>query len=142
MENTESSDTESKAVEVKVEDTNPNAPPAPFSAAQTKLLLWKLDWNIVPFLALLYLYVVTILLGLLGKHTDFSSLSFLDRSNIGNAKLFGLQQSLHMPTEGPKAIEYNAALAIFFPLYVAAEIPSNMMMKRLRPSLWLSIIMV
>jgi hypothetical protein len=66
----------------------------------------------------------------------------LDRTNIGNAKLFGLQKSLGMPTTGPKALQYNAALAIFFPFYVAAEIPSNMMMKRLRPSLWLTIIML
>ncbi|KAH6677081.1 major facilitator superfamily domain-containing protein [Halenospora varia] len=95
-----------------------------FSAARTKTLLRKLDWHLVPFLSLLYL------------------LSFLDRTNIGNAKLFNLQKDLHMPTTGPKAIQYNAALAIFFPFYVAAEIPSNMMMKRLRPSLWLTIIMV
>lgn len=47
-----------------------------------------------------------------------------------------------MPTKGPNAIKYNIALAIFFPFYVAAEVPSNMMMKRLRPSLWLTIIML
>ncbi|EAU82040.2 hypothetical protein CC1G_09642 [Coprinopsis cinerea okayama7 len=33
------------------------------------------------------------------------------------------------------------ALAVFFPFYVAAEIPSNIMMKRTSPSLWLAIIM-
>jgi len=66
-------------------------------------------------------------------------LSFLDRTNIGNAKLFGLQEALHMPV---KSLQYNNALAIFFPFYVLAEIPSNMMMKRLSPSLWLTIIMV
>src|SRR6187402_451463 len=57
------------------------------------------------------------------------SLSFLDRTNIGNAKLFGLQKDLHMPTEGTGALQYNTALAVFFPFYVAAEIPSNMMMR-------------
>ncbi|CAL3973203.1 hypothetical protein PZA11_005501 [Diplocarpon coronariae] len=95
-----------------------------FDAQQTKKLLRKLDWHIVPFLALLYL------------------LSFLDRTNIGNAKLFNLQKDLGMPTSGPDAIQYNHALAVFFPFYVAAEIPSNMMMKRLRPSVWLTIIMI
>lgn len=69
-------------------------------------------------------------------------LSFLDRTNIGNAKLFRLQEDLHMPTKGPGSLQYNTALAVFFPFYVAAEIPSNMMMKRLRPSLWLTIIML
>ncbi|KAG9240378.1 major facilitator superfamily domain-containing protein [Calycina marina] len=95
-----------------------------FDTRMTKTLLRKLDWHIVSFLALLYL------------------LSFLDRTNIGNAKLFKLQEDLHMPTKGPGSLQYNTALAVFFPFYVAAEIPSNMMMKRLRPSLWLTIIMI
>lgn len=41
-----------------------------------------------------------------------------------------------------KGLDYNVALAIFFPFYVAAEIPSNMIMKRWRPSLWFTVIMV
>lgn len=41
-----------------------------------------------------------------------------------------------------EGLDYNIALAIFFPFYVAAEIPSNMMMKRFRPSIWLTVIMV
>ena len=71
-----------------------------------------------------------------------TSLSFLDRTNIGNARLFDLEKDLGMPTTGKGALQYNTALAVFFPFYVAAEIPSNMMMKRLRPSLWLTIIML
>jgi len=92
-----------------------------FDAQRTKKLLRKLDWHLVPFLSLLYL------------------LSFLDRTNIGNAKLYKLLPDLGIPV---KSLQYNNALAIFFPFYVAAEIPSNMMMKRLRPSLWLTIIMI
>lgn len=34
------------------------------------------------------------------------------------------------------------AVAVFFPFYVAAEIPSNMAMKRFRPSIWIPSIMV
>lgn len=41
-----------------------------------------------------------------------------------------------------KGLDYNTALAVFFPFYVAAEIPSNIMMKRTSPSKWLCIIMV
>jgi len=37
-----------------------------------KKLLWKLDWRLIPWLSLLYL------------------LSFLDRTNIGNAKIQGV----------------------------------------------------
>ncbi|KAF1984591.1 high-affinity nicotinic acid transporter [Aulographum hederae CBS 113979] len=39
-------------------------------------------------------------------------------------------------------LDYNNALAIFFPFYVAAEIPSNLMMKWTRPSLWIPFIML
>lgn len=37
---------------------------------------------------------------------------------------------------------HKIALAVFFPWYVAAEVPSNLMMKRTSPSLWLCIIMI
>lgn len=85
----------------------------------TKKLIRKIDWRLIPFLALLYL------------------LSFLDRTNIGNARLDTLEADL-----GMSGLQYNHALAVFFPFYVAAEVPSNMAMKRLRPSIWIPIIML
>ncbi|KAK8134340.1 major facilitator superfamily transporter [Apiospora sp. TS-2023a] len=94
---------------------------APFDTGATKRLIRKIDWTLIPFLALLYL------------------LSFLDRTNIGNARLAGLEKSLGMD---PKSLDYNIALSVFFPWYVAAEIPSNLAMKRFRPSVWIPIIMV
>ena len=51
---------------------------ARFDLKQTKALLRKTDRVLLPFLALLYL------------------LSFLDRTNIGNAKLAGLEEDLNM----------------------------------------------
>jgi MFS family permease len=39
-------------------------------------------------------------------------------------------------------LEYNVALATFFPTYVFAEIPSNMMVKKFGAKLWLTIIMI
>lgn len=41
-----------------------------------------------------------------------------------------------------KGLDYNNALAIFFPFYVAAEVPSNMMLKRTKLSFWFALIMV
>lgn len=52
------------------------------------------DYRLVPWLALLYL------------------LSFLDRSNIGNANLFGLSEHLGLSTT-----QYQACLAVFFGFY-------------------------
>ncbi|KIM33275.1 hypothetical protein M408DRAFT_152128 [Serendipita vermifera MAFF 305830] len=90
-----------------------------FDEKRTKNLVRKMDRNIVPFLSLLYL------------------LSFLDRTNIGNARLVNLEDSL-----GMTGLDYNVALAIFFPFYVAAEVPSNVMLKRTSASFWFSFIMV
>lgn len=89
--------------------------------ADTKRLIRTMDWHLIPFLALLYL------------------LSFLDRTNIGNARLDTLEDDLDMPKT---SLQYNNALAIFFPFYVIAEVPSNMAMKRFRPSVWIPIIML
>jgi MFS family permease len=68
--------------------------------------------------------------------SDESRLCFLDRTNIGNARLDHLEQDLHL-----RGIQYNDCLAILFPFYIAAEIPSNIMMKRVRPAIWLTFIM-
>ena len=87
--------------------------------AQDRKLLWKLDLRLIPWLCLLYL------------------ISFLDRTNIGNAKLDGLQTSLHI-TGG----QYNACLSIFFVSYSLFEPLTNILLKRLRPSIFIPIIMV
>ncbi|RAR14109.1 high-affinity nicotinic acid transporter [Stemphylium lycopersici] len=89
-----------------------------FDAAATKKLLRKLDWHLIPFMSLIYL------------------LCFLDRTNIGNARLDHLEQDLKL-----HGLQYNDCLAVLFPFYIAAEIPSNIMMKRARPSVWLTFIM-
>ncbi|KAH7353954.1 major facilitator superfamily transporter [Plectosphaerella cucumerina] len=98
---------------------NPEGRAGGYDEKATKALLRKIDWTLIPFLAVLYL------------------LSFLDRTNIGNARLAGLETDL-----GMSGLDYNVALAVFFPFYVAAEIPSNMAMKRFRPSIWIPSIMV
>jgi MFS transporter, ACS family, DAL5 transporter family protein len=82
-------------------------------------LLWKLDLVFIPRLSLLYLC------------------SFLDRTNIGNAKLDGLQGDLHM-SDG----QYNAALTIFFVSYSVFEPITNILLRRTRPSIFIPTIMV
>lgn len=64
-------------------------------------------------------------------------LAFLDRINIGNARIQGLEADLHM-----HGSDYNVALLIFFIPYIILEIPSNIIMKKVRPSLWLCGLMV
>jgi hypothetical protein len=66
-----------------------------FDDKATARLVRKIDLRLLPFLALLYL------------------LSFLDRTNIGNARLAGLEKSLHM-----KGLDYNVSRTAFSYLYV------------------------
>ncbi|KAJ5082532.1 hypothetical protein N7532_011575 [Penicillium argentinense] len=80
-----------------------------------KRLLWKLDIHIVPVLTLLFL------------------LAFLDRINIGNARLQGLEEDLNM-----KGHDYNIALFIFFIPYILFEVPCNLILKKVAPSWWIS----
>ncbi|KAL2129561.1 hypothetical protein VTI74DRAFT_7610 [Chaetomium olivicolor] len=100
-----------------VDDVNIES--AGWDETSTKRLIRRIDLRLLPFLALLYL------------------LSFLDRTNIGNARLDTLEKDI-----GLKGLQYNDALAVFFPFYVLAEVPSNMAMKRFRPSIWIPSIMV
>jgi hypothetical protein len=64
-------------------------------------------------------------------------LAFLDRTNIGNAKIDGLQASLH----NMSTAQYNTALSLFFVSYSVFEPLTNILLKRLRPSIFIPIIM-
>lgn len=88
-------------------------------AAADKRLVRKLDIHVIPIIAFLYMC------------------SFLDRINIGNARIQGLEEDLNM--EGQ---DFNIALLIFFVPYILLEVPSNLLLRKLSPSTWLSSLMV
>ncbi|KXN69440.1 MFS general substrate transporter [Conidiobolus coronatus NRRL 28638] len=64
-------------------------------------------------------------------------LSFLDRVNIGYARLYNLEADL-----GINQLEYSWTLSIFFIGYTMFDIPSNLMIKKWKPRLWISRIMI
>ncbi|KAH6644077.1 major facilitator superfamily domain-containing protein [Boeremia exigua] len=99
--------------------TAPGVTAETFAHLDEKKILRKMDLHLIPMLALLYL------------------LSFLDRGNIGNAKIEGLVETL-----GMTGAQYNWCLTAFFFTYAAFEVPSNLLLKKLRPSVWLPTIMV
>jgi len=72
----------------------------------------KLDYRLVPIWSLLYLF------------------SFLDRSNIGNARVAGLEHDLNLT-----GTQFNMTLTIFFFGYILFEVPSNIMVRALPLSL-------
>ncbi|KAI1614587.1 retrograde regulation protein 2 [Exophiala viscosa] len=81
-------------------------------------LLWKLDLKLIPWLTLLYL------------------IAFLDRTNIGNAKIDGLQEDLKMTNN-----QYNNTLTIFFISYSVFEPVTQVLLKKFKPSIFLPAIM-
>lgn len=63
--------------------------------------------------------------------------SFVCSTNIGNAKIDGLAKDLGMTAD-----QYNATLTIFFVSYSVFEPLTNVLLKRLRPSIFIPSIML
>ena len=82
--------------------------------AEHRKLMWKIDIHVIPWIAILYF------------------LAFLDRVNIGNARLFGLEEDT-----GLVGNQYNIALLLFFVPYILFEVPSNLILKKMKPRIWL-----
>ncbi|TFK67364.1 MFS general substrate transporter [Pluteus cervinus] len=89
------------------------------SETEVRRVLRKMDTRILPLVSLLYL------------------LSFLDRANIGNARVAGMATDAHLD-----GLKYNVIAAVFFIPYALAEVPSNIALKLMRPSRWIPAIMV
>ncbi|KAI8068724.1 major facilitator superfamily domain-containing protein [Gongronella butleri] len=86
---------------------------------EEKKIVRALDLRMMPWFCLFYF-------------TDF-----LDRANIGNAALAGIQSDLNLT-----ATELSTAISAFYITYILFEVPSNVILKRTRPSIWLSSIML
>ncbi|KAL4936242.1 hypothetical protein BDV06DRAFT_233578 [Aspergillus oleicola] len=81
---------------------------------EEKKLVRKLDWRILPCTWVLYL------------------LGFLDRANIGNAKTGGLESDFSLSSS-----QYSIIVLVFFVSYLVFEVPANMILTRVRPSVFL-----
>lgn len=66
----------------------------------------KCDRHIMPWLFLIWLW------------------AFIDRSNIGNARIDGLTEDL-----GMHGTQFNVALVVFYIPYILVDVPSNWMVK-------------
>ncbi|KAL4929506.1 major facilitator superfamily domain-containing protein [Aspergillus undulatus] len=74
----------------------------------------KIDWYMTPLVSLIHLFC------------------FIDRSNIGNARLGGLEIDLNMTGN-----DFNVALSIFYISYILFEVPAIMLCKRIGPGWFL-----
>ncbi|KAF9529278.1 major facilitator superfamily domain-containing protein [Crepidotus variabilis] len=81
------------------------------AAALEKRVWRKVDLVVVPFVTMFYL------------------LSWLDRTNLGNARIAGLQKELKLTND-----QYSMALTVTFIPYALCEIPSNLLLKVIGPN--------
>lgn len=78
-------------------------------------LLFKIDCFVLSYVCLLYW------------------VNYLDRSNVANAYVSGMQEELHM-----KGIEYNVVNTVYTVGFIVGMIPSSLMLLKIRPRYWLS----
>ncbi|KAK7424131.1 hypothetical protein QQZ08_008737 [Neonectria magnoliae] len=78
-------------------------------------LVKKLDRYMMPILWLMYFF------------------NFLDRNAMISARLNNMEEDL-----GLKGTEYQTCVSILFVGYLCAQVPSNMLLNRVRPSLYMS----
>ncbi|CDK28511.1 unnamed protein product [Kuraishia capsulata CBS 1993] len=83
-------------------------------AEMHKKLLWKIDTRMLPLLILMYL------------------LNFLDRSNLSQAKLGTYVEDLKL-----KGNDFNTITSVLFAGYILMQLPSNLLLTRVRPSLYI-----
>ncbi|KFA69459.1 hypothetical protein S40285_04639 [Stachybotrys chlorohalonatus IBT 40285] len=78
-------------------------------------LVRKLDWGIMPLLCVMYF------------------LNYVDRNAIAQARLNDLEEDL-----GMTGTDFNTAVSILFVGYVLMQVPSNMLITKVKPGMYMS----
>ncbi|KAH0835352.1 hypothetical protein AYO21_01570 [Fonsecaea monophora] len=104
-----------KAQTISVESTSDHV--GRDTSERERILLRKLDVRIIPMIMWMYL------------------MSFMDRVNIGNARLYDLEEDLGLVGD-----QYQLAVSILFVTYCLFELPSNLIIKKLQPARYLAFI--
>lgn len=118
-----------KPSQVHLEPLDTNESPKPHLLPQTLKkhahLRRKIDLRMMPLCAFLYL------------------LNYLDRSNIGNAKILNQETGdSFLQSTNMTARDYSICITLFAIAYSIFDVPSNWVLKRyFRPSIWLAMLM-
>ncbi|KAF5653869.1 allantoate permease [Fusarium sp. NRRL 25303] len=80
-----------------------------------KALVRRIDKRMMPLMMLLYI------------------LNYLDRNNIATARLGNFEEDIGLVAE-----QYNTVISIFFVGYILTQVPTNMILNKMRPSIFLS----
>ncbi|KAF5266887.1 hypothetical protein FOXYS1_2257 [Fusarium oxysporum] len=79
-----------------------------------KALVRRIDKRMMPLMMLLYI------------------LNYLDRNNIATARLGNFEEDIGLVAE-----QYNTVISIFFVGYILTQVPTNMILNKMRPSIFL-----
>lgn len=85
------------------------------SAEEGRRIIRGADWRLLPCLTFLY------------------GLSFIDRTNLGFARIVGMSEDLELTGN-----RYNVILMLFFITYTLFEIPSNSILRRVSVRVYLA----
>ncbi|KAF4460682.1 major facilitator superfamily transporter [Fusarium albosuccineum] len=105
----------SKPAETHVEKLRRQQTQTEIDPVMDKSIDRKCDLHIIPWLFGIWLF------------------AFIDRSNIGNAKIDGLTEDLGIETGN----KFNIALLIFFIPYILVDVPSNWIVKHVKAGIYL-----
>ncbi|KAL4916123.1 major facilitator superfamily domain-containing protein [Aspergillus aurantiobrunneus] len=84
-----------------------------------KAVLRKLDWYFLPCVTMMLL------------------MSYLDRINVSNARLAGMQEDLHMSDT-----TWSAGISLFYVGYIISQVPANVIIAKGKPSVLMPAIML
>lgn len=116
---------EKHEIDASHEENDTTVSKTPTDPIRTRRLRRAIDLRLLPLCAWIYL------------------LNYLDRGNIGNARVLNQEtgDSLVQVT-GLSSTQYAIVLSLFSLAYGIFDIPSNWIMKRfVRPSLWLALLL-
>ena len=110
-----------------------------WTEAEETRIRHKIDWHCVPLVTWLYMLCVSQprAAAVFGWYTDSRPArpQFLDRANIGNARIQGMATDLKL-----EGIKFNMALSIFYIIYLLVEVPSNIILKKVGPRYYLPLL--
>ncbi|KAJ5095120.1 pantothenate transporter [Penicillium argentinense] len=105
-------------------DSNLMRARAMLSSADEKKLLRRIDWHLIPLLAIMYLL----------KSVDFTNVSYARIMDKGTSHNILTEQKM-------TSDQYNLVTTMYYIPYIP-EAPSNLLLKGVRPSVWQARIMV
>ncbi|KAH7268685.1 major facilitator superfamily domain-containing protein [Fusarium solani] len=98
---------------------------AALSSTEEKKLLRRIDWHLIPLLAIMYM------------------VKTIDASNVSNARIMDRGTPRNIMIElRVTPDQYNFVTAAYYIPYILAETPSNLLVKYLKPSVWQARIMI